>query len=410
MPQPFLGGSPLDCHHFGRVLRQDESHASSLRQSSPRNSAGALTSLHPPVQPVLARPGALHRDRLAGGEVAYEPKWDGLRCLAFRHESGVVLQAGRSQVVTRAFPEVASAVCTWLPPGTVVDGELVAWSGNRLDVAVLYGRLGASTTRAAAAASERAVSFVMFDLLLCEHRDLRPLPYVERRTALEELTRAAAPPLSATAVTTDPAEAARWYDELPAMGFEGVVVKPLNSQYLSGQRIWRCARRQVVTTVVVGGVLGNPSHPVALVVGRFEPDGSLGLVGATRPLPDAVRRQLGPRLRRATSDHPWPPTPLPPAWIGRTSPAEHVCYIRVVPEVAVEVVVDEAWPGTRWGHPAELSRVLDGPAPGASGDEVPTVDGDQGLEGADGVRAGHRATDSDPSEGGPWPQLSRVAQ
>lgn len=330
-----------------------------------------MTSLHPPVQPVLVRPGTLHRDRLAGGEVAYEPKWDGLRCLAFRHETGVVLQAGRSQVVTHAFPEVASAVATWLPPGTVVDGELVAWSGERLDAAVLYGRLGASTTRAAAAASERAVSFVLFDLLLLEHRDLRPLPYLERRTTLEQVAAGVGPPLSATAVTMDPGEAERWCDELPTMGFEGVVMKPLNSQYLSGQRIWRCVRRQVLATVVVGGVLGNPRDPVAVIAGRFMPDGSLALVGATRPLPDPARRQLGPRLHRAGSDHPWPPTPLPPAWIGRTSPAEHVSYIRVVPEVAVEVVVDKAWPAARWGHLAELRRVLDAPLARAHQGEAP---------------------------------------
>jgi len=321
-----------------------------------------VTSLHPPVQPALARPAPATGGRVPRGEVAYEPKWDGLRCLAFRSDTGVVLQAGRSQLVTQAFPEVATAVATSLPPGTVVDGELVSWSGGRLDVAILYSRLGASTPGASLAASRRPVSLVVFDVLLWQHRDLRALPYLERRSVVEDCLSTSNGSLSATAVTTDPTEADRWYSELPTFGIEGVMVKPLSGQYLAGQRIWSSVRRRTVTTAVVGGVLGNPDRPVAVVAGRPAPDGSLSIVGTTRPLPEDARRELGARLRRASANHPWPAAPLPPAWIGRTSSAEQVSYIRVVPEVAVEVTVDAAWPETRWGHPGELRRVLAEPA------------------------------------------------
>lgn len=320
-----------------------------------------VTSLHPPVQPALARPAPAIDGRVPRGDVAYEPKWDGLRCLAFRHDTGVVLQAGRSQLVTQAFPEVAAAVAASLPPGTVADGELISWTDGRLDVSVLYSRLGASTPGASVAASRHPVSLVLFDVLLWHHDDVRALPYAERRAAVEEAASGSSDTLSATAVTTDPLEADQWYDQWPAFGIEGVMVKPLIGQYLSGQRIWSSVRRRTVTTAVVGGVLGNPARPVALVAGRPTADGSLSIVGTTRPLPEDARRELGSRLRRASGNHPWPAAPLPPAWMGRTSSAEQVSYIRVVPDVAVEVVVDAAWPQTRWGHPGELRRVLPDP-------------------------------------------------
>ena len=173
-----------------------------------------LSPLQPPVEPALVATVPAG-PRVPYGDVAYEPKWDGLRCLVFRGEPGVVVQSGRSRVVTPAFPEVAAAIAVTFPPGTVVDGELVAFSGDRLDPIVPAARLGAAGRRAEASACRHPVHLVLFDLLAWEGRDLRSQPYVERRSALERALRAAPAALSATAVTTDPAEAKRWYDELP---------------------------------------------------------------------------------------------------------------------------------------------------------------------------------------------------
>ncbi|MDA8268364.1 MAG: ATP-dependent DNA ligase [Actinomycetota bacterium] len=316
-----------------------------------------LSPLQPPVEPALVATLPAGR-RVFFGDVAYEPKWDGLRCLAFRGDPGVVVQSGRSRVVTPAFPEVAAAIAVMFPPGTVADGELVAFSGDRLDPTVPAARLGAAGRRAEATAGRHPVHLVLFDLLAWEGHDLRSQPYVERRAALERALGAAPAALSVTAVTTDPAEAKRWYYELPEQGIEGVVVKPLLGHYLSGQRIWSAYGRRHSTTVTVGGVLGNPEWPVSLVVGHRRPDGELTLVGTTKPLTDRARGALAGRLHRAGADHPWPAAPIPPAWAGRSSPADRISYIRVVPDVDVEVSVDAAWPADRWGHAASLRRVL----------------------------------------------------
>ena len=40
----------------------------------------------------------------------YEPKWDGFRCLAFRHGDEVVLQSKAGQPLGRYFPEIVAAV------------------------------------------------------------------------------------------------------------------------------------------------------------------------------------------------------------------------------------------------------------------------------------------------------------
>ena len=59
--------------------------------------------LKPPVPPQLAR----SRARLPEGDAwAYEPKWDGFRCVAFVDDGEAYLQSRNGKALTRYFPEL----------------------------------------------------------------------------------------------------------------------------------------------------------------------------------------------------------------------------------------------------------------------------------------------------------------
>ena len=76
------------------------------------------------------------------GRWAYEPKFDGFRCLAFRRPGGrSTLQSRQQRPLTRFFPEVVAALQEQLHLGVVLDGELVICVDGRLDFAALQGRL-----------------------------------------------------------------------------------------------------------------------------------------------------------------------------------------------------------------------------------------------------------------------------
>jgi bifunctional non-homologous end joining protein LigD len=60
-----------------------------------------------------------------GKEWIYEVKFDGYRCLAGRDSTGVTLWSRRGNLFTTQFPHIARA-CEKLPPGTLVDSEVVA--------------------------------------------------------------------------------------------------------------------------------------------------------------------------------------------------------------------------------------------------------------------------------------------
>ena len=62
---------------------------------------------------LLAGPIAPTRARVAKtfpvGDSVYEPKWDGFRCVLFRHGADVLLQSRALKDLTRDFPEIVAA-------------------------------------------------------------------------------------------------------------------------------------------------------------------------------------------------------------------------------------------------------------------------------------------------------------
>jgi ATP-dependent DNA ligase len=99
----------------------------------------------------------------SGGRWAYEPKFDGWRCLAFRQPGGkVVLQSRQQRWLTRYFPEVVTALNDQLSGGVVLDGELVVCCAGRLDFAALHHRLHGGGK---ASATTLPACLVVFDVL-----------------------------------------------------------------------------------------------------------------------------------------------------------------------------------------------------------------------------------------------------
>ncbi|MFJ6636343.1 ATP-dependent DNA ligase [Streptomyces sp. NPDC091376] len=238
-------------------------------------------TLRPPLRVALAEPvSTLPR----GERLAYEPKFDGHRMLVFKLDGAAVLQARSGRIVTAAFPDLAEAALA-LPDGTVVDGEVVIWTGGRIDFAAVQRRAAATTSRAGILARRMPASYAAFDLLAEGGTDLRPAPYERRRERLTALLGPLGPPLQPVPMTTDPELATTWYETLTASGIEGLVVKHLGQPYRAGARDWRKLRHTDVHDAAVVGFTGPADRPAALVL--VLPDDDAPVVSS--PLPPALR-------------------------------------------------------------------------------------------------------------------------
>ncbi|NJP34296.1 ATP-dependent DNA ligase [Micromonospora sp. HSS6-12] len=297
-----------------------------------------------------------------GPSLIHEPKWDGWRAIVFREHDGVYVQSRAGRNLTTYFPDITRVVRAALPPGVVLDGELIVWDRGRTNFAQLQRRVSAGRgllrlTR------ECPAHYVLFDLLAdADGQVVLDLPLSERRARLERLLAGAPAPLTLTPRTTDMRQVADWLVQWTvAAGIEGVVSKRRDGRYEPGRRGWWKYRTHITTEAIVGGVTGSIHDPDSALLARFDRHGHLRYTGRTHPLTDAQRTELAEMLspvrppRRGAVAHPWP-EPLPASWSGQLERPEPLPYVQVDPTVVVEIDADVAFEHQRWRHRVRYAR------------------------------------------------------
>jgi ATP-dependent DNA ligase len=263
----------------------------------------------PPVEPMLAK---LAEEIPAGDRYLYEPKWDGFRAIVFRGGEDVFIQSRDLRPLDRYFPELHAALLAGLPPGCVVDGEIVIATPHGLDFDALQMRLHPAASRVAKLAKETPAAFVAFDLLAIGGRDVRQEPQEERRMLLEALLAGAEPPIHLTPMTRDRALATEWLSRFEGAGLDGVVVKHADAIYQPGKRAMIKVKHVRTADCVVAGFRWHKSGRDAigsLLLGLYDDRGMLHHVGVTSSFTMEMRRQLvaelAPLREHALDEHPW---------------------------------------------------------------------------------------------------------
>lgn len=115
-----------------------------------------------------------------------EWKWDGIRAQLIHRAAETLIWSRGDEMVTDTFPEIVEAG-NFLPDGTVLDGEILAWKNDApLPFAKLQRRLGRKQV-AARTLADFPVAFLAYDLLELEGNDFRAEPLRSRRLELEKL-------------------------------------------------------------------------------------------------------------------------------------------------------------------------------------------------------------------------------
>jgi len=242
----------------------------------------------------------------------FEPKWDGFRSIVFRGKEDVFIQSRDLKPLDRYFPELHDALLERLPPGCVLDGEIVIVTDEGLDFDALQLRLHPAASRVAKLAKECPSSFVAFDLLAVDGQSILELPQRERRHRLESLLNKAVPPLYLTPMTRDRTTAAEWLRRFEGAGLDGVIAKPEDAAYQPGKRaMFKIKHARTADCVVAGfrwhkngeGIIGS------LLLGLFDDKGALHHVGVTSSFTMVKRKalvqELDPLRRNALDAHPW---------------------------------------------------------------------------------------------------------
>jgi ATP-dependent DNA ligase len=301
----------------------------------------------------------------------FEPKWDGFRVLVFRDGDELLLQSRDEKPLDRYFPELRAPLLAQLPPRCVLDGELVIAQDGALEFEALQSRIHPAASRIALLAKEIPASVVFWDVLCEGDRDLRGLPFRERRRALEKLLAGAEPPLHLTPVSEERAVAADWFRRFEGAGLDGVMAKPASGAYQPNQRVMLKVKHERECDCVVAGFRwhkrGEGSAVGSLLLGLYDDAGALQHVGVAASFTDAKRRELVTLLRpyreNARADHPWKEwggdadgsAQRMPGGKSRWSQGKDLSWEPLRPELVAEVAYDHMQ-GTRFRHVAHFRR------------------------------------------------------
>jgi ATP-dependent DNA ligase len=288
-------------------------------------------------------------DGMRGG-VRYEVKVDGWRARADILATGAVLRSRKGTDLSTRFPELIDGLSR-LPQGVVLDGEVVAAAADgHLDFLALQ------RTRQTRAAAGFTVLYVVFDLLAVPGgTDIRRQPLHERVTRLESVLNDLPPGsrVQQMAATTSRDLALQWYASMPT-GMEGLVCKSLASRYdPKDTRAWVKIRRRQSTEAIIGAITGTLPRPQLLILGRYDTEGRLRMVGQSTPLEPNAARQLAGHLTKAGPDHPWSGVHFTASWHTR----EPLNPTLTVPELVAEISADTAIDQGIWRHPLHYLRL-----------------------------------------------------
>jgi ATP-dependent DNA ligase len=317
----------------------------------------------------------------AGEGFVYEPKWDGFRALVFKDGAEVFIQSRDEKPLNRYFPELVAAFESRLPPRVVLDGEIVIARDDVLDFDALQMRLHPAASRVAMLSKEIPASVVFFDLLAEGERDLRAVPFAERRKRLETLLAGAKPPLHVTPATADRALAEDWFRRFEGAGLDGVMAKPVQGTYEPNKRVMFKVKHERDCDCVVAGFRwhknGRDEAVGSLLLGLYDERGGLAFVGVSASFTMAKRRELtqllAPYRERALENHPWKSWAdmaeggelrRKPGGQSRWSQGKDLSWEPLRVELVVEVAYDHMQSG-RFRHTAQFRRFRDDKKPEA---------------------------------------------
>lgn len=198
----------------------------------------------------------------------FEPKLDGIRCIAFKSGKDVKLLSRNKLEHTARHPDVVAALRRQ-KGDFILDGEMAAMTKGKTSFSLLQQAFRQTVQ----------VHYFVFDIMHLDGRDVRRRDLLERKELLRGALRWA-DPLTYVEHVVEEGEAA--HREACKLGLEGIMAKRIGSPYVAGRsRDWlkfKCSNEQ---ELVIGGYTdpqGARAAFGALLVGYYE-DGELHYAG-----------------------------------------------------------------------------------------------------------------------------------
>lgn len=294
-----------------------------------------------------------------GDEWQYEPKWDGFRCVAYRHNGDVDLRSKARQPLGRYFPELVAALTAVEARDFVLDGEIVVPASTTLSFDELLKRIHPAESRIKKLAAATPAWLVIFDLLADADGDSwveRSLS--ERRAALELFARKYVPTggqLRLSPATTKLSVAKSWFGSV-GTSLDGLIAKRRDVPYAAGERtgMVKIKPHRSADCVVGGFRYAEKAQVVgSLLLGLYDDQGLLHHVGFCSGMKSAEKPALTRKLEALVGGPGF--TGRVPGGPSRWSTKRSSEWQPLEPKLVVEVSFDHVT-SERFRHGTSLLR------------------------------------------------------
>jgi bifunctional non-homologous end joining protein LigD len=274
-----------------------------------------------PIRPMQAKTGEPF-DRKG---YFFEPKWDGLRAILFFQSGKIELQNRNLRDATRSYPELQQISSRIRAKSAIIDGEVVVLREDGVpDFGMLQARFGVEDLkRVDVLAKTTPVTYVAFDLLHVDGKDVIARPLAERKTRLKSIVKEGPYLLYGDHIE---AEGIRFFKEATSRGFEGVIAKESQSLYIPGLRTdyWiKTKKVDTIDSVVVGFSEGEGARAStfgSLILAAYDDHGNLRHIGnvgggfSDKTLED-LKRRLSRIVRKTPTVDGSVDSPTPVTWV-----------------------------------------------------------------------------------------------
>ncbi|HUG83572.1 MAG TPA: ATP-dependent DNA ligase [Euzebya sp.] len=317
----------------------------------------------PPLAPMEAK---VRTDLPPEGQWAYEPKWDGFRCLSWgaADPADIRFDSRQQRPLTRYFPELLPALEA-VPAGAVLDGEVIVSVDGALDFDALQQRIHPADSRVQMLSRATPAQLVAFDILALEGQDLRARPFRERRELLVQVMAplAEVDAWHLTPSTTDRDTALRWFSEFESAGCDGIVCKNLDGVYVSGKREMVKVKHRRDADVVIGGYREHKDGGKigSLLLGLFNDAGDLHFIGHCSGFGNADRVTLLERLQGHLAEQSFGDpdggegTVRAPGGVSRWTGDKDLSWVPIRPDLVCTISYDQLT-GGRFRHATRFER------------------------------------------------------
>jgi len=309
--------------------------------ASTRANSSSTTGIPFTLEPMYASVGT----GIPGEGWTFEPKYDGIRVLAYATPNEVRLMTRNGKDKAQQFPEIVASLkklSAQTKRSLVLDGEIVALTdGEPARFQELQSRMHVKESHMIERHSTSTpAALILFDILVDGDEGLIKEPWSDRRARLvKRVVKRVTPQLRVT--ESSQSDGKKMLENARRQGWEGIIAKRTDSRYEPGNRSrnWLKLKIEFRQEFVVGGYTeprNSRAHIGALLLGYFDNDrfiyvGHTG-GGFTQKGLEGMHRRLKPLERKTSPFEEMPKTNEKAHWVK--------------PEVVVEVKFNE-WTADR---------------------------------------------------------------